>query len=58
MGFGGQFLFVGEEGEAAASSFDIEREARDERADFRLEVDVGTLLVDFFLYCANSPWKQ
>jgi hypothetical protein len=40
-GFGGRVLFVREEGEAAASSFDIEREARDERADFRLEVDVG-----------------
>ena len=39
--FGDRVLFVREEGEAAASSFDIEREARDERADFRLEVDVG-----------------
>ena len=39
-GFGGRFLFVREEGESAACSFDIEREARDERADFRLEVDV------------------
>ena len=39
-GFGGRVLFVREEGEAAASSFDIEREAFDEQADFRLEVDV------------------
>jgi hypothetical protein len=38
---GGRVLFVREEGEEAAGSFDIMREARDERADFRLEMDVG-----------------
>ena len=39
-GFGGWFLFVREEGEAATSSFDIERKARDKCADFCLDVDV------------------
>ena len=40
-GFGRRVIVVRDKGEASASSFDIEREAQDERADFRLEVDVG-----------------
>ena len=40
-GFGSRVLFIGEEGKAAACYFDVIHEASDERADFRLEVDVG-----------------
>ena len=46
-GSGGQVLFVREEGEAAAGGFNIMREARDERADFRREVDVGNSVGGF-----------
>ena len=40
-GFGSRVLFVGEEGEASAGGFDVVREAGDERANLRFEVDVG-----------------